>query len=160
MQSEQPAGIFHFQKVIAIPQKSGQKVAVEHLSSEAIELLLKQPNAQSARGRRDLTLLSVLYDTGARVQELIDLRPCDVLLEGAAVITLTGKGNKVRRVPVLRDTANLLNRYLIEHGLEKAVEEPVSALLKQPAWQADKRRGRLYSQQTCHRGKEDFLGHP
>jgi site-specific recombinase XerD len=119
VQSEQPAGIFHFQKVIAIPQKSGQKVAVEHLSSEAIELLLKQPNTQSARGRRDLTLLSVLYDTGARVQELIDLRPCDVLLEGAAVITLTGKGNKVRRVPVLSNTANLLNRYLIEHDLEK-----------------------------------------
>jgi site-specific recombinase XerD len=119
VQSEEPAGIFHFQKIIAIPQKNVQKVAVEHLSPEAIKLLLRQPNTQSARGRRDLTLLSVLYDTGARVQELIDLKPCDVFLEGSAVITLTGKGNKVRRVPVLKNTANLLNRYLMEYGLEK-----------------------------------------
>lgn len=119
VQSEEPAGLFHFQKVIAIPQKSAQKVAVEHLSPKAMKLLLEQPNTHSIRGRRDLTLLSVLYDTGARVQELIDLKPCDVYLEGLAVITLTGKGNKVRRVPVLKNTAKLLNRYLTEHSLEK-----------------------------------------
>jgi integrase/recombinase XerD len=122
VQSEEPARIFHFQKVIAIPQKNAQKAAVEHLSPEAMELLLKQPNTQSARGRRDLALLSVLYDAGARVQELIDLKPCDVFLEGAAVITLTGKGNKVRRVPVLKNTANLLDRYLMEYGLDKPRE--------------------------------------
>ena len=99
VQSEQPAGIFHFQKVIAIPQKNVQKVAVRYLSPEAIKLLLEQPNAQSVRGRRDLTLMSVLYDTGARVQELIDLKPCDVLVEQPSVITLTGKGDKARGVP-------------------------------------------------------------
>ncbi len=119
VQSEEPAGIFHFQKVIAIPQKNVQKVAVGYLSPEAMKLLLEQPNTQSGRGRRDLTLLSVLYDTGARVQELIDLKPCDVLLEQPAVITLIGKGNKVRRVPVMKNTAKLLNTYLTEYGLDK-----------------------------------------
>ena len=119
VQSEEPAGIFHFQKVIAIPQKNVQKVAVAYLSPQDMKLLLVQPNAHSARGRRDLTLLSVLYDTGARVQELIDLKPCDVLLEQPAVITLTGKGNKVRRVPVLKNTAKLLKNYLMELGLDK-----------------------------------------
>ena len=119
VQSEEPAGIFHFQKVIAIPQKNVQKAAIGYLSPEAMKLFLEQPNTQSAKGRRDLTLLSVLYDTGARVQELIDLRPCDVLLEQPAVITLTGKGNKVRRVPVLKNMAKLLNRYLTEYGLDK-----------------------------------------
>ncbi|MHC4707455.1 MAG: site-specific integrase [Planctomycetota bacterium] len=119
VQSEEPAGIFHFQKVIAIPQKKVQKVAIGYLSPEAMKLLLQQPNRQTSRGRRDLTLLSVLYDTGARVQELIDLRPCDVLLEQPAVITLTGKGNKVRRVPILKNTAKLLKNYLANYGLDK-----------------------------------------
>ena len=62
--------------------------------------------------------MSVLYDTGARVQELIDLKPCDVLVEQPSVITLTGKGDKARRVPILKNTAKLLNRYLIESGLD------------------------------------------
>ena len=119
VQSEEPAGIFHFQKVIAIPQKKVQKVAIGYLSPEAMKLLLQQPNVQTSRGKRDLTLLSVLYDTGARVQELIDLRPCDVLLELPAVITLTGKGNKIRRVPVLKNTAKILKNYLTGHDLDK-----------------------------------------
>jgi site-specific recombinase XerD len=66
-----------------------------------------------------LTLLCTLYDTGARVQELIDLRACDVMLENPAVITLTGKGSKARRVPVMKNTAELLKRYLMEQNLDK-----------------------------------------
>ena len=119
VQSEEPAGIFHFQKVIAIPLKNTQRVVIGYLSPAAMKLLLEQPNTQTARGRRDLTLLSVLYDTGARVQELIDLKPCDVVLEQPAVITLTGKGNKIRRVPVLKNTAKLLDSYLAEYAFDK-----------------------------------------
>ena len=119
VQSEEPAGIHHFQKVIAIPQKNVQKAVIGYLSPQGIKLLLQQPDVQSARGRRDLTLLSVLYDTASRVQELIDLKPCDVVLEQPAVVTLSGKGNKVRRVPVLKNTAKLLKDYVAEHGLGK-----------------------------------------
>ena len=61
---------------------------------------------------RDLTLLSVLYDTGARVQELIDLRILDISIEHPTVLTLTGKGNKVRRVPIMKNTTALLRSYL------------------------------------------------
>jgi site-specific recombinase XerD len=60
-----------------------------------------------------------LYDSGARVQELIDLRVCDVTLQTPAVLTLTGKGNKTRRVPIMKNTASLLQNYLLENKLDK-----------------------------------------
>lgn len=119
VQSEEPAGLFHFQKVIAIPQKRSQKTVVEYLTPNAMMILLDQPDKKLERGRRDLTLLSVLYDTGARVQELIDLRIFDISIEHPTILTLTGKGNKVRRVPVMKNTAALLRSYLAEHDLNK-----------------------------------------
>jgi site-specific recombinase XerD len=81
-------------------------------------LLLKQPDKHTPKGRRDLTLISVLYDSGARVQELIDLKVRDVTLQEPAVITLTGKGNKTRRVPIMKNTASLLQNYLMENKLD------------------------------------------
>jgi integrase/recombinase XerD len=119
VQAEEPAGIFHFQKIINIPIKKAKKTTVEHLTPEAIKLLLEQPDKSTSKGRRDLTLISVLYDCGARVQELIDIRVGDVTLGSLAVITLTGKGNKIRKVPIMKNTAALLQSYLIEQELNK-----------------------------------------
>jgi integrase/recombinase XerD len=116
-QGENPSGLYHFQKVIAIPVKKMQKKVVDHLSPEAIKLLLEQPDRHNIKGRRDLTLMSVLYDTGARVQELIDLKVSDVILNTPAVIILTGKGKKQRRVPILKNTVSLLQVYLSENNL-------------------------------------------
>jgi integrase/recombinase XerD len=119
IQAEEPAGMFHFQKIASIPIKKAPQKVVEHLIPEAVKLLLEQPDKHTTKGRRDLTLLSVLYDTGARVQELIDIRVCDVTLQAPAVIMLTGKGNKTRRVPIMKNTASLLQNYLLENKLEK-----------------------------------------
>ena len=60
-------------------------------------------------------LLSVLYDTAARVQELADLEIKDVRIEKPSVITLHGKGNKTRQVPIMDKTQNLLQHYLDRH---------------------------------------------
>ena len=120
VQSEEPSGIFHFQKVIAIPAKKANKTVLEHLTPGAMKLLLEQPDKHTGKGRRDLTLMSVLYDSGARVQELIDIRVCDVILQApVAIIVLTGKGNKTRRVPVMKNTTSLLQNYLLESKLDK-----------------------------------------
>lgn len=118
IQAEEPEGIFHFQKIMNIPIKKGQKTVVEYLTPEAIKLLLEQPDKSTRKGRRNLTLISVLYDCGARVQELIDIRVCDVILESPAILTLTGKGNKIRRVPIMNNTAALLRSYFAENELD------------------------------------------
>lgn len=120
VQAEEPASLFHFQKICAIPIKKTKKTVVDYLTPEAIKLFLEQPDRHTPKGRRDLTLISVLYDSGARVQELIDLRVCDITLHPPAVITLTGKGNKTRRVPIMKNTASLLQSYLLENKLDKS----------------------------------------
>jgi site-specific recombinase XerD len=80
---------------------------------------LKQPNWQTKDGRRDVTLLSMLYDTGARVQEICDLRVKDVRLEYPALVTLTGKGCKSRHVPLVGNTVNLLKTYMQENDMRQ-----------------------------------------
>lgn len=120
VQAEEPSGLFHFQKVIAIPAKKARKTVVEHLTPKAMKILLEQPERGCTKGRRDLTLLSVLYDTGSRVQELIDIKVRDVILESPAVIILNGKGNKIRRVPLMKNTVSLLERYIVENKLDKS----------------------------------------
>ena len=119
VQAEEPTGIFHFQKITAIPIKKAKKSIVEYLTPEAIKLLLEQPDKHTLKGRRDLTIISVLYDSGARVQEVCDIKICDVILQAPAIITLTGKGNKTRRVPIMQNTAALLQSYLLENKLDK-----------------------------------------
>ncbi|HEY9062303.1 MAG TPA: site-specific integrase [Pseudobacteroides sp.] len=118
-QYEEPSGILHFQKVIALPVKKASKPSVPHLTPEAMKLLLSQPDKTTAKGRRDLTMLSVLYDSGCRVQELADLRVRDAVLDNPAVLILTGKGNKVRRVPLMKNTLTLLEHYIRENFLDK-----------------------------------------
>ena len=68
-------------------------------------------------GRRNLTLLSVLYDSGARVQELVDLKVGDVRLDDPPILTLTGKGRKKRQVPIMSNTKTLLRQYMDESSL-------------------------------------------
>jgi site-specific recombinase XerD len=127
VQAEEPAGIFHFQKIISIPAKKAKKTVVEYLSPDAIKMLLAQPDRHTTKGRRDLTLMSVLYDSGARVQELIDITVRDVVLQEPAIITLNGKGNKTRRIPITKNTIALLQSYILEHQLDKPWrnEEPL-----------------------------------
>jgi site-specific recombinase XerD len=97
--------------------KKAPKTLIHYLTVEQTKLLLEQPDKQTKNGRRDMVLLSVLYDTGARVQEICDLRVRDVRLEPPALITLTGKGCKSRYVPLQKNTVNLLQKYMQEHAL-------------------------------------------
>jgi site-specific recombinase XerD len=116
-QMEAPESLFHFQKVISIPVKRGPKKNVAYLSAEGVQILLQQPDRTTSKGRRDLTLLSVLYDSGSRVQELIDLSVGNFILNATPILVLTGKGNKVRRVPLMENTSKLLSSYIYENRL-------------------------------------------
>lgn len=69
------------------------------------------------RGRRDLALLSLMYDTGARVQEIADLTVSSVRFNKPCVIKIKGKGNKMRIVPMLDGQVAHLHNYMIEHKL-------------------------------------------
>lgn len=117
LQAEDPVGLWSYQKILALPMKRTPRPAIPHLMPEALQVVLAQPDRATRNGRRDATLLAVLYDTGARVQELLDLRIRDIRLEPPPLITLTGKGNKTRQVPLMSPTARLIKQYLDEWQL-------------------------------------------
>ena len=111
--------ILEFQKILDIPFKKVVQKNVEYLSVQALEILLKQPNLKTKRGRRDLAILTLLYDTGARVSELINLKISDIRFDGDknTTVKLLGKGNKIRIVPIVSNTANIIQNYLTENNL-------------------------------------------
>ena len=82
-----------------------------YLSIEELQCILSKPDIKTQQGIRDLALLSVLYDSGARVSELLDLTWHDIRMESPATITLTGKGNKSRIVPLMPDSAKIIVKY-------------------------------------------------
>lgn len=112
-QSESPESLYHYQKVLAIPVKKKRQAVVEHLSPEGIRLLLEQPDQYTVHGRRDLALVSLMYDSGARVQEIVDLSVRDFIPGNSPVLVLTGKGSKTRRVPIMKNTAALVEAYIL-----------------------------------------------
>ena len=90
---------------------------MNYLTVEGIRLLLKQPVQNNWRGRRDLALIALMYDTGARVQEIADLTVRSVRLTEPHTITITGKGNKTRIVPMMKEQMSLLILYMQENHL-------------------------------------------
>lgn len=127
VQIERPEYMLQCQRILAIPHKRREHPQIEHLNPEDLALILAQPDLSVRQGQRDAVLLSLLYDTGARVQELLDLSVQDIRLEAPAQVRLTGKGRKTRCVPLMKGTVELLEDYLHEQGLTlpKDASEPL-----------------------------------
>jgi integrase/recombinase XerD len=119
VQSEVPERLLQCQQILAIPLRRYTRPNVGYLSKEDLAQILAQPDLQSREGRRDAVLLSVLYDTGARVQELTDLNAGDVRLAAPAQVRLMGKGRKMRAVPLMDATVQLLRDHLRENTLDR-----------------------------------------
>lgn len=117
VQAEHPSEILICQKIIQIPFAKHEKPKIKYFSVNEMRKILEQPNISTAFGRRDLCLLSLMYDTGARVSEIISIRVRDVCLNAPSKVTLFGKGRKIREVPILTNTTKLLENYLEETRL-------------------------------------------
>ena len=86
---------------------------VEYMSETALKILLEQPDANTRYGMRDRFFMILLYDTGARIQEILDLKLKDIHLnDQTPSIYLTGKGNKTRAVPLMDKTIAHLHEYM------------------------------------------------
>ena len=112
--------------IIAMRPKKHEKPVIPFLTEEELKALLAQPDPSTRHGLRDLTLLSLLYDSGARVQEITDLKLKDIRLTNPAMVTLTGKGRKARQVPLMKETCKLLAAYIRNFNLNS---EPLTSPL-------------------------------
>ena len=113
------------QRILAIPFKRGPQRCIEYLEADEARALLAAPDCRTPSGRRDRALLLTMYNTGARVQEVLDLRPCDLQLELPWQVLLRGKGRKERICPLIKETAVALRALLAERGVPLDSEQPL-----------------------------------
>jgi len=102
----------HYDEIQKVqPVKIAEKL-VEHMSEGAIQSILNQPDTSTLLGKRDAFLMLFLYKTGARVQELVDVRLSDIQLSSSPRVVLHGKGAKARAIPLRDDVVQHLRKYL------------------------------------------------
>lgn len=110
--SQDPLCAGEYQRIAAIPVKRAPRRVMGYLEVAEVQAILKAIDRGAPSGERDYVLLSLLYNTGARVQEICDLRIDSLRLNTPAVVTIVGKGRKTRHVPLWKETAQLLRNYL------------------------------------------------
>ena len=112
IQTQTPDYIYHCQQILSIPRKKEPGHTLEYLTVEGIKSVLNAVETSSRTGFRDLTLLSLMYDSAARVQEIADLSVNDFRAEKPSTLRLTGKGSKTRIVPLMSTTSDLVSKYI------------------------------------------------
>lgn len=121
----EPALATHCQRVLALPRKKTVCPRLGALSEEELAHLLAQIDRATPAGERDYVLLVLLYDTGARIQELLDITPHDFRFAMPAYVRLVGKGRRERLCPLLPQTVRLVTRFLQEQGRTQGDGQPL-----------------------------------
>ena len=107
-----PTALAQCAEVLRIPTKRGPQRAICYLESDEVAAILAQPDRTTSPGQRDHALLAFLYNTGARIQEALDVCPQALRLESPAHVRLLGKGRKERLCPLWPETVQLIEALL------------------------------------------------
>jgi site-specific recombinase XerD len=108
----EPLAIAQCAAVLRIPTKQAPKPEVCDLEEDEITAILSQPDRSKIEGQRDHVLLAILFNTGARIQEALNLTPKALRLESPFQVRLLGKGRKERTCPLWPETVELLKALL------------------------------------------------
>lgn len=104
-----------YQEMLLIPVKKEAEREIEFFSEKTLEAILTVPDVSSKKGRRDLVFMILLYDAGARIQEMLDLRLNDLHISSdEKYVVLTGKGGKTSLVPLMQKNVEHLHKYMAE----------------------------------------------
>lgn len=124
----EPTAIAHQAELFKVPvKKEANSLVVEYMSEAAIKTLLAEPDPTHKLGLRNRFFMILAYDTAARIQELVDLRIMDIRLGKTPTVVLTGKGAKMRIVPLMNPTVLHLKNYLnaFHYGVNLLSERPL-----------------------------------
>lgn len=105
------ASLHDVERALAVPMKRFERPMLGFLTRAEMAAVLGQPGP-SWSSQRDHLLLTMLYNTGARVSEIIGVRATDVLLDGSACVHLHGKGRKLRSIPLWKSTVAEIRAWL------------------------------------------------
>ena len=112
--------------IIKVPIKKSTPKQRAVFTREEIRILLNLPDENYETGLRDKVLLSLMYATGARAQEICDLMVKDIRMnDTSASITLMGKGAKIRQVGISKKLADILHKYILHRHIEKYPERHI-----------------------------------
>jgi len=111
--------MYPLQQVMSIPMKRCSPKPLKFLSTEGVKALLSAPDITTKSGRKHMVILSLMYATGGRVQEMADLTVADVLCNGNPLAKLVGKRQKSRIVPLDSPVIELIRKYIDDFGLSE-----------------------------------------
>jgi len=123
--AQHPDRLEHCQRILAVPFKRARIPSVAYFEYDEIQAVLAAVDRHTVDGRRDHALLVTMFNTGARVQEILDLRPCDLHLIKPFQVHLVGKGRKERVCPLWPETAQVLRAHLSERRVDPGLREPL-----------------------------------
>jgi len=115
--SRNPEHLDLAQRVLGIPFKRASQRIIDYLEREEIESILKTIDRTSLEGSRNYALVATMFNTGARVQEIADLRASDLQLTKPFQVRLFGKGRKERYCPLWPQTSAVLRAFSEEQNL-------------------------------------------
>jgi site-specific recombinase XerD len=123
--AQYPQHLAQTQRVLAIPFKRAGMREIQHLEGTEIQTILRQIDRSSKDGHRDFTLLSFLFNSGARVSEAMNVQASDLRLNPPFSVLLHGKGRKERTCPLWRETARALRELLEQNAIAPHEARPV-----------------------------------
>jgi integrase/recombinase XerD len=124
--AEHPERMAEMQRVLGVPFKRNvQREPMEYLEQTEVAALLRMPAHPTASHQRDHALFALMFNTGARVQEMLDLRARDVRLDPPCQVRLHGKGGKIRVCPIWAQTAAKLRQLLEQSSPSPDVDRPL-----------------------------------
>jgi integrase/recombinase XerD len=113
------------QRILGIPFKRTRTGTIDYLEEDEIRAVLECIDRSTSHGRRNYALLAVLFNTGARAQEIVDLNACDLQLDPPPQVTLFGKGRKRRICPLWPQTAQVLKQFAEAAQLDMRSNTPL-----------------------------------
>ena len=116
---EFPEHLHEYQRILGIPIKKAPQKEVSYMKTDGVKLLMEQVNHESPNGLRDYVILSLLYTTGMRVSELINIRVKDLSLYAPHTLLVHGKGQKSRYVPLMGNVIPTIQKYLVQEGYDR-----------------------------------------
>lgn len=109
---EFPEHLEEYQRILSIPVKKTVQKEISYLKTDGAKLLVDQVDPKTTNGLRDYLIILLLYTTGIRVSELINICVKDISLTEPYTLKVLGKGKKYRYVPLMKTTIPYIRKYL------------------------------------------------
>jgi site-specific recombinase XerD len=120
-----PEYYINTQKILSVKFKRAPNKNINYFEKEEMEAIFESIDIQKSNGKRDYLLLSIMFNTGGRVQEILNISPCCIHLEKPSYIQIYGKGRKDRMCPIWPQTRKLIEDYFTKNNIEKSSKNPL-----------------------------------